>query len=220
MTTDRTLGQLPDEIGKLAAACNLTVSGWDSADDSALVHGPDVNYIGSKAEVVAFLTAWSQCQQIKITRAMTEAEEAPGVRYGFVSWDAGPIAPNQSAPIVARPQTRVFRGERVAIPDEIAEHFLILDIRVGTKSVFLRSGPVDAKGFAMRISDSTPLFALSSSRGDGPHEIVMAQAARLEFGRSLSFPPCMAAQDLVIVVENIATDYRAFRGIVLGKYAW
>jgi len=210
---------VPDNVRELASACGLAVAGWDSFDDTALVHGPDVNYIGTKAEVVAYLTAWQQCQQIKITRQMVEAEQAAGVSYGFIAWNTYQLVePGQTAQITARPQSRSFRGDRIAIPDDIAARFAIADIKVGNKSMFLQSGDVPASSFSMRIADSTPLFKLTERHGDGPHELVMTTPARLEFGRAMSFAVCNTAQDLSVIVINTSSEPSVFRALVLGKY--
>lgn len=218
--TDEPELEIPDTVRSLAKACGLAIAGWDSIDDTALVHGPDVNYIGTKAEVVAYLTAWQQCQQLKITRRMVEDEKAPGVSFGFIAYSTyQPIAPNATASIAARPQSRSFRGDRVAIPDDIAERFVIADIKVGNRSMFLQSGDVPASAFAMRIADATPLFKLAERNGDGPHELVMATPARLEFGRAMTFDVCNVAQDMTLIVTNVSGEPSVFRGLVLGKYA-
>lgn len=194
---------MPDHVKELANECGLLVEGWDEDSDDAVITGEDVNYIGSKAECIAFLTAWQQCKG--------------RVRRSIIGlW--GNVDANMMTQIVTRPQSGVFRGERIAIPDTICVHFQIDDIRVGNRSMMPTSGSIPGEAFAVRLRDSlAPLVVQTNEKRI--LSIHLEEYALKEFGRAVTMDNCQVAQDLVIGVTNISNERRAFRAFILGKHA-
>jgi hypothetical protein len=60
--------------------------------------------------------------------------------------NGGLIQPGQEVDVVGEPQ-KTFRPEVLVIDDESARDFLILDIKIGTDSFFVNSGPIPASQF-------------------------------------------------------------------------
>jgi hypothetical protein len=60
--------------------------------------------------------------------------------------NGGLILGNQEVDVVGEPQ-KPFRPEALVLDDETARDFLILDIKIGTDSFFVNSGPIPASQF-------------------------------------------------------------------------
>lgn len=222
---------LPESVAKLAAACSFTVHGWDGDDDHAVIQSntlnglvsarPDVNFIGTKAECVAFMTAWQQCIKHKLSDLMTkEDSEEPRSRVRraimVLSTDA-PIPPNQGAQIDLMPPRGPFRCERLAIPIGIAEHFSIVDLRVGNRSQLEMAGEIPGVTFAIGI-DVAPLLKVTGARS-GVVSIDLERQAQKEFGRKWLMETCQVAMAMMISVRNTSKKPRPFTALALGVAA-
>jgi hypothetical protein len=60
--------------------------------------------------------------------------------------NGGLIQPGQDVDVVGEPQ-KPFRPEALVFDDESARDFLVLDIKIGTDSFFVNSGPIPASQF-------------------------------------------------------------------------
>lgn len=122
------------------------------------------------------------------------------------------IPPGSTFQVTSRPQVGSFRGDRLAIPDAIAEHFEIFDIRVGNRSQWVQAGTLDGSMFATQIRDQ-PVY-----RFDGPHKIVMTEAALHAFGREIDLDTCQVAMDITIVagLKSRAPSALAFAAMIVG----
>lgn len=203
---------------ELAKECDFAITDNDEGD--AVVRGQDVDYIGSLAECVAFMTAWQQCQRLKVAKTLKEAEA--GLNYGILSlnssgWQHPNVLAAATVTVTARPQVKVFRGHRIAIPDHLADNFTIENIAVGNQSVLVQSGSIPGSAFAARIPGSLAEFAFHNANGVARLEI--SKAALLEFGKPMTMPPCQMSQDLIMQVTNISGQALPFRAYILGKYA-
>lgn len=208
---------LPEHVAKLAEACACRVHGWE--DETVLVEGIDINYMGTRAEVIAYLTAWQQCIELKLAQQISAETDSEPLRRALLVFDSGkPIDPGQIAQVVVRPLSRMFRGARIAIPARIAERFQIDEIKVGNRSMMDRSQSIPGDTFAIRIEDA-PLFAVQKRAGD-TLEICLERSALAEFGRAFYFEPCLTAMDMTLYVTNCSTEAERFVGMVLGQASW
>jgi len=98
-----------------------------------------------------------------------------------------PIMPGVGAiDIVSRPQI-CFRGERLVIPSTIAQHFSIIDIKVGNRS---------------QLANSTALPAMTFCEN--------------AIGVRLALDTAVVAQDIALVVENDSRDEQTFTAALIG----
>lgn len=98
------------------------------------------------------------------------------------------------AEVYTRPQSAAFRGSRIIIPDDIAPHFDILDIRIGNRSQFSSYAPHSAMLYAARVAQGYR-FEI------GEHKMQIAEAAVAECGREFPFETCQCSQDLSFSVR-------------------
>lgn len=224
---------LPARVRELADACGFEIHGWHDKDTSVVVQTPRdttlvghrdpaaanrpvVDYIGTRDEAIAFMTAWSQCAGHKVAELMRDEEANEKIRRTIIPLNTSQeILPTQAVQITARPQRGAFRGERVAIPREIAERFDILDLKVGNLSTFEVSGDIPAVAFAINVEDQAPWFDLN----DSDMTILMTRTAREQFGRPWSMPVTQTAMDLTIYVCNKSKEPSRFCALVLGRSA-
>jgi hypothetical protein len=89
--------------------------------------------------------------------------------------------------VISRPQI-IFRCERLVVPSGTAEHFSILDLRVGNRSQLIESTELPAQAFAENA-----------------------------MGVRLSFDTASIAQDIVLSVRNETREDRAFRAVMFGR---
>ncbi len=103
--------------------------------------------------------------------------------------DSGPtlIAPNAQQDVVLAPQV-IFRGERLIVPESIADFFTIEDIRIGKDSQFGAAGSVPA-----------------------------AVYANVTVGANLNLDIATVGMQIVIVVTNLSPDPQRFRAGLIGK---
>ena len=224
---------VPEFITQLAEACNFTVHGWDDDEDSAVIQSreipgptpdgygverPSVNFIGTHAECHAFMTAWQQCIQHKLTELMAHDDKASErIRSTILIWDSpSSINPGESVQLQLRPQRGPFRGERLAVPANIAEHFSIVDLKVGNRSQTQMYGDIPCVAFAVGI-DTAPL--LKATGGSGAIVVTLERQAQKEFGRKWLMETAQVAMDMVLVVRNTSVVPYPFTAMVLGKSA-
>jgi hypothetical protein len=208
---------IPEHVSDLATACNFKIRGWEEDSDDAIVEGVDVQYIGTKAECVAFMTAWQQCVGLKVRQELIK-DSGDRVSRGVLGFYASAVAPTQSVQVTVRPQTGAFRGDRVAIPDFLADYYVIDDIRVGNRSSFLNSTEVPGSAWAANLTGSLAAF-IASTEGNRILKIDISKAALKEFGRPHSMNTCNTAMDLTIIATNISVEVQPFRAFILGRYA-
>lgn len=123
---------------------------------------------------------------------MTSFEVAPGACAVGMGSDV-PIPPRTGVTMVVRPQRSPFRPIQLAIPDEIAEHFLVTDVRVGNRSQLRSATPLPASAFAASV--------VERSAGD----------------RRIDFEVVQTAQDLMLEVENVGARPLTFFALVFGR---
>jgi len=103
--------------------------------------------------------------------------------------DSGPtpIASGSQQDVVLAPQV-IFRGERLIVPETIADFFTIDDIRIGKDSQFGAAGSVPA-----------------------------AVYANVTVGANLNLDLATVGMQIVIVVTNVSPDPQRFRAGLIGK---
>jgi hypothetical protein len=194
----------PESFVHDCAELGFEIGGWDAS--TAGIFGHDSEFVGSHAEVMAFLRGWIACE-MRSPRTVARFMLAMSVpTYESVA------APGQAFLITARPQRSWFRGERIAIPDDVARHFVINDIRVGVRSQFIQAGDLDGSLFAARIA-STPTYTF-----DGPHRLTMDPAVAESIGRELAMDLCEAAMEITFTVTAKPTmpEGTRFAAMIIG----
>ncbi|MBK6689459.1 MAG: hypothetical protein IPG45_33645 [Deltaproteobacteria bacterium] len=101
----------------------------------------------------------------KIDGAETETAYLAIYRDGS---NGGLVAGNADIDIVGEPQ-KPFRPEALVVDDESARDFLILDIKIGTDSLFVNSGPIPASQF----TGEAILNALRTRTGQTSQQIIV-----------------------------------------------
>ncbi len=218
----------PPGVLGLAAYCGLEVLGWDDQSDNAAVRGGDVDvdYVGSKAEVVAFLVAWQQCMAIKVRRDLVTKQLASNqatisdVHFGVVGIDSvNEVSPREACQMIFRLDYSSFKCERVGIPLDIANSFVVNDIRVGNRSQMLSYDEIPGAAFAIDITGLSMFFTkLLDSGGRSVMKIDIARDARFEFGKPFSMDALMTAMDFTIIVTNVGPTPMRFRAFAAGPY--
>lgn len=230
------------------ADAGFAIVGWDEVLGSIRrTSGEEVAFIGSHAEVAAYVQAWERCSAVVTATHLQEQAQSDRARMihrsmlvvssgdGILGEEGVPrFAPRgtrirESAPVpwqrtydlVVRPQIP-FRGIRVAIPDEFAHRFDVLDVRVGNRSMFPISEAVPGEAFAMRISQRA-LLAIEEdatpASGATPVRIVVDLPALGEFGRELTMDTCWQSMDLTMVVRPRPGVRSRFVAVILGYTA-
>jgi len=203
-----------DDLMKRASNLGIEIISWDQQRgavrrcvDGKPAVGP--TFMGSHDEVSAYLQAWEHLRAEKVT------EQEPQVRDAMLAiCTSVPIFPKQSTQITVRPQVP-FRGRRVAIPDRLARHFVINDLRVGNCSQFPCSQDVPGETWAVRLH-GLPVLEISTEieQREGKEHIVVPirviGAETAELGRALTMTTCQPCQDIVVVVTCV--DEETLRG--------
>jgi hypothetical protein len=114
--------------------------------------------------------------------------------------------------IWVRPRSIAFRGYRIAIPDDIAPFFDIIDLKVGNRSV-LSSSPVGGHLFACRMDMQAKLI-LSDTR---PVQVMVSEPATAEFGRAITMETCQTAMDMSVTVRLKGGEPHHFEMYILGR---
>lgn len=212
---------VPDDIARTVAELGFEIQCWDQGEAAVSGHGQE--FIGSSAEVRAYLTAWSAC----LARASWQSDQDKAIeenqsrliRFGLVLASNGPIEAGATAQIWARPQSGPYRGDRIVVPDEIAGYFEICDLRVGNRSQFPQAQAMPASLCAARI-DRSALFGVAKDE-TAAHvhsvRITIAEAALAEFGRPWTMETCQTAMDLTIVVRNRSDLRWPFECMIIGR---
>lgn len=210
----------PKDIQETLTELGFELRAWDGGDGAISGHGQE--FIGSYAEVRAYLTAWSSC----LARATWQSDQDKAaeenstrlVRTGIVLSSNVAIEPAQSAQITARPQVTPFRGDRVVVLDECAEAFDIDDLKVGNRSQFPQTMSMPAKFCAARIS-SQALFGCEITRSimQSHIKIAITEPALGEFGMAWMMDTCQNAQDLVTIVTNRSNQPARFVALIVGR---
>lgn len=129
--------------------------------------------------------------KMRKSQARKAADEFAEKLYGHlrrgeqIGWGDMPRNDAPAVDITSRPQV-IFRGERLVVPSGIAEHFDILDIKVGNRSQMIESTAVPAQAFT-------------------------AQS-----GSPLRMDVASIAQDVTLVVANRTRKVRPFRAALFG----
>lgn len=210
----------PKDIQETLAELGFELRCWDDGDGAISGHGQE--FIGSYAEVRAYLTAWSSC----LARATWQTDQdkaaeentARLVRTGIMLSSNVEIQPAQSAQITCRPQVGPFRGDRVVVLDECAEAFDIEDLKIGNHSQFPQAMSMPAKFCAARVS-SQALFGCEIAK-IGQRDLIkiaITEPALAEFGRSWTMETCQTAMDLSIIVTNRSSQPARFVALIVGR---
>jgi hypothetical protein len=100
----------------------------------------------------------------------------------------GPLPGVAAVPVISRSQLRVFRGERLVIPSDIAPNFSLLDVKVGNRSQFANSVAIPAETFV-----------------EGA------------VGVRLSLSTAVTAMDIALLIANQTSDTLPFRATIIGS---
>jgi hypothetical protein len=213
-----------DRLVELATDLEFEVTGHDEV--CAAISGHGHKFFGTHAEVIAYLSAWRACVDVgarDLAARVTQGNGRPFVRTVISlcmsrspnnRGQAVEVPPGESVQITTRPFSHPFRGERIAIPDYVAPHFSIDDVRVGNRSQLPQAGSIPASAFACRLSEQAVLeLDARAARGV---TVTLAEPAVVEFGRELCMETCQCSMDMVIVATNISSEPRQFEGFVVG----
>ena len=124
-----------------------------------------------------------------------------------------PILPNQSAQITARPQSGPFAPRHLLISRNCGEHFLINDIRVGSRSEFLQSGDVPADVFMV----DAPSLEAQFNEEQGWFTVTIDRTGSALLGVRLDIAEVQAFQELVLIITNISDAPHPFFAAWLGE---
>ena len=201
-------------IEALAAGVDFRVTGYDEV--SAAIEGHGQTFFGPHPEVLTYLTAWAACASVGAEQmAKTLAgQQSPFQRTVLSMCTSTPIPAGASAQITTRPQ-RPFRGERIAIPDYLADRFTIQDVRVGHRAQTPQAGDIPGAAFACRLSEQAVLAL--EARAGLPIVVHLEEAAVAEFGRELHMDVTQLGMEIVMVVTNISVEETSFQGFIVGK---
>ena len=211
-----------DRLIEVAKDLEFDVTGHDEV--CAAISGHGHKFFGAHAEVMAYLSAWRACVDVgarEIAASVTQGNGLPFVRTVLslcarqdASGKAVVVPPGESVQVTTRPFSHPFRGERLAIPDYVAPHFIIDDVKVGNRSQLPQAGSIPASAFACRLSQQAVLD-LDARAGRGV-VVTLAEPAVAEFGRELCMETCQTSMDMVIVATNHSVEPQVFEGFVIG----
>lgn len=134
----------PEQFVADAAELGFTIGGWD--DTTAGIFGNDTEFVGSHAEVEAFLRGWIAY----MARGVGDVQRQLLSLRTLLPRHQQTIA-GTSFQVISHPQ-RCFIGERIALTEQTARCLAIVDVLVGNRSQFVRAGSFDGELFATRIS--------------------------------------------------------------------
>ncbi len=209
----------PESIQERASELGFEVCGWDEAAGAirglpTSPYGKDP-FIGSHDEIRAYLIGFANCRRFElneIDRIRLSGE--PALRRSMLVLRGMTTLHDRLITVHGHPHV-AFRGERIAIPDDVAGLFEILDIRVGNRSQLLTSGDISAALFAARIDRQARVRILA----DGAlAKLVVADEAEAQFGRPLSMDTCQPHLDVSIVARGReGTPPTMFEALILGR---
>ena len=123
------------------------------------------------------------------------------------------LLPTQSGQITARPQSGPFAPRHLLVSRNCGEHFLINDIRVGSRSEFLQSGDVPADVFMV----DAPSLEAQFDDQQGWFTVTINRTGSALLGVRLDIAEVQAFQELVLIVTNISAESRPFSAAWLGE---
>lgn len=130
---------------------------------------------------------------------------------------ANHISAGATAYVTARPQVP-FLGRRFVVSPDIANSFLIDDIRVGNHTMFLSTGSIAADLFTPTAGVALPddIERDWVRDPDGCYTIKVGRVLEESLGLPIDMPECQVSQDLIVVVTNISGVMRPFYAAFVG----
>ena len=124
-----------------------------------------------------------------------------------------PLYPAETVLIYARPQVP-FRADRFCVDESVAGNFIVNDIRLGTRSMFVQSSDVAGSIFSSRVK----LDALKPVLDEQGFWTIKINAYLEDLlGVAIDFPVCEVGQDLLVQVTNVSDEHVRFRGAFFGR---
>ena len=144
---------------------------------------------------------------------MIRDEDPRGDRTVLGIESSDPMYPAEAALICARPQVP-FRADRFCVDEAVAGDFVVNDIRLGNRSMFVQSSDVAGSIFSSRVKLDA-LKPVLDAQGFWTIKI----NAPLEdlLGVAIDFPVCEVGQELLVQVTNVSTQNVMFRGAFFGR---
>jgi hypothetical protein len=126
----------------------------------------------------------------------------------------GILHPGEFALICAKPQIP-WQGDRLCIWSRCASSFFIHDLRIGTRSHFVRVNPIPADAFTTRLDRLASID--EAFKRDGAVVIEVTKGAVDMIGMPFMLPPMQIGMELGLYVEHIGTEPMRFVAGFLGK---
>lgn len=192
----------PDNVQERARDLGFEVHGWD--EKSGAVRGLPTSpyggetFIGSHDEIRAYLSGFERCRRFGLGEIEKQLAIKATMRRSLLVVQGRAHPGDGLVTAHARPYVS-FRGDRVAIPEEIARSFDVLDIRVGNRCQPLTSAEIRGEMFATRIGLQAEL---KISRDGALTSLIVATEAEAEFGRALSMDTCQPGMEITIVARQ------------------
>jgi len=206
----------PKDLAASAADLGFEIVGWDERDGGLRGNGHE--YIGTHAEIRAYLRAWETCRDVQryaTAEEIAQAEVSALAKTLIVMRTPMSFTADQTFQVVSRPQVGAFRGERLAMPSELAGRFEILDVMVGIRSQLSMVGPISGEAFAVHVDRQAKLLAEDHRSGQGIR-VSISEPALEAWGREWTMETCQIAQDLVVVARSLV-EAPQFEFWILGK---
>jgi hypothetical protein len=124
--------------------------------DRAATESYDLDPVSAGGEISISLTNLSEVPTEFEVAFMghTERDVCPDRRRSFFGLGATDIRPGEYCNITVRPHI-AFRSERLVVPSTIADHFDVIDIKVGYNSQLLSPGSIPAKQYTEKVPQSS-----------------------------------------------------------------
>ncbi len=191
-----------------------------SADgDSGMLRRPDraePYYVGTNEEIRAYLAAWDECATMA---GLGRPSSGQTYDQAMLAFSSGPydVQPGAQVGIYVTPHAAPFQGTRLAIPEEIAGLFELIDLKVGNHSQLDCSSPIPCQLFSTRSSRGS-IFELVGEQGPGVRRVVMTSGATAEFGCRVKMWPCLIAQHIEIVARLLeGSPPTKFCAVLMGR---
>lgn len=183
---------IPEPVLALADEAKIAITAWK--DGMAALSGPGGDYLGNYDEARAYLTSWIACARVTEPERTGRRELAAVVRRSILTVRSDvAIQAGEIAQVYSQIQVGAFRGERVAVPAEIASRFDVCDVLVGNRSQLPVGGLHSAEIYATRV-DRQALLSIAAD--DRVATISITDAALAEFGRALTMDTCQRAMEV------------------------
>lgn len=129
--------------------------------------------------------------EVEVTlRGYVEGEVLAGAKRRFMGLGSTLIAGGQRCNVHVQP-ARIFQAERLVVPSTVADHFRLVDVKVGKSSQLVSSGSLPAAMFTEKVPQS------------------------VERGLAIDF--CYPSVFLTITVDNVSGEARYFTGALVGR---